>query len=75
MSSALEERLAQIEQMTTNKDVGKVMLGCWRDLRLGRITAEECDVFVRAAKRRLSAIKKEMRTKDPHKRPHTRACR
>jgi len=58
LNSTLEQRLAQIERMS-NAQVRKVAFNCMDDLRAGKITNREADAIIKAAKRQLSAFRRE----------------
>ena len=51
----------QIDQMTT-EELGALLLSSWDERDAGRITAEQADAIDRAARKRLKAIRQELRS-------------
>jgi hypothetical protein len=60
-SSAVEHRLAHIEEMTIDQ-ISKLLWDSSDDFNAGKITAKESGVLTKAANKRLRAIKRELRT-------------
>jgi hypothetical protein len=61
LSSAVEQRLPHIEDMTIDQ-ISKLLWDCWDDFNAGKITSEESGVITKAANTRLRAIKRALRT-------------
>jgi hypothetical protein len=62
LSSAVEQRLPHIEDMTIDQIISKLLWDCWDDFNAGKITSKESGVITKAANKRLGAIKRELRT-------------
>ena len=60
-SSAVEQRLAHIKEMTIDQ-ISKLLWDSWDDFNAGKITAKESGVLTKAANKRLRAIRRELRT-------------
>jgi hypothetical protein len=60
-SSAVEHRLAHIEEMTIDQ-ISKLLWDSSDDFNAGKITAKESGVLTKAANKRLRTIKRELRT-------------
>jgi hypothetical protein len=61
LSSAVEQRLAHIKEMTIDQ-ISKLLWDSWDDFNAGKITAKESGVLTKAANKRLRAIRRELRT-------------
>jgi hypothetical protein len=61
LSSAVEQQLAHIKEMTIDQ-IGKLLWDSWGDFNAGKLTAKESAVLTKAANKRLRAIRRELRT-------------
>jgi len=59
--SSEDPKLAQIDQMTT-EELRALLLSSWDEMAAGRITAKQADAINRAARKRLKAIRQELRS-------------